>query len=128
MAEKREVKEFESLSAVGEAKCANVNGVVACVSPMKQGKRAAYFEAKITDRDVNMRVVEFQGGQQQKLAKFQEKAGSVSLQNCQIKRARLSDEFEILLGSSSRVQASPKKFMEGDLARIGSTAIQLDEL
>lgn len=42
MAEKQEVfEEFESLSAVAEAKCANVNGVMASISPIKKGKRVA---------------------------------------------------------------------------------------
>ena len=78
----------KSLGEASEAKCASVNGVVASVSPMKKGKRVAFFEVKITDGDVHMRVVGFQGAQQQKLATFQEKSGSVSLQNCQIKHAR----------------------------------------
>ena len=118
----------KSLGEASEAKCASVNGIVASVSPMKKGKRAAFSEVKITDGDVHMRVVGFQGAQQQKLATFQEKSGSVSLQNCQIKHARLLDKLEIILGQSLHVQASPKKFVVGDLARIGSSNMRLNEL
>ena len=65
----------KSLGEASEAKCASVNGVVASVSPMKKGKRAAFFEVKITDGDVHMRVVGFQDARQQKLATFQKYLG-----------------------------------------------------
>ena len=58
MAEKRKL-EFDSLSGVSEAESADIHGVVASVSPMKKGKRASYFDCKLTDGEVQMRVVGF---------------------------------------------------------------------
>ena len=121
--------EFESLGEAFEAESATVDGVVACVSPMKKGKKAEYFEAKLTDGLKQMRVVGFKGGHRKRLASFEaESQGSVSLQNCQVKKARQSDELEIVLKSSSRVEASPKKFATDCVAKILSSKITLDDL
>ncbi len=50
MAQKQKLpEEFESAREASAAESANVHGVVACVSPMKKGKRAQFFDAKLTD-------------------------------------------------------------------------------
>ena len=99
------------------------------ISPMKKGKKAEYFEAKLTDGLKQMRVVGFKGGHRKRLASFEaESQGSVSLQNCQVKKARQSDELEIVLKSSSCVEASPKKFATDCVAKILSSKITLDPL
>ena len=87
MAQKRKMPiEFEDVSSVCEAESANVYALVANVSPMKKGKKVEYFEGKMTDGAMQMRVVGFQGNQQKKLSDFQEKMGvGVSLENCQVK-------------------------------------------
>ena len=72
MAEKRKL-EFESLSGVCEAESADIDGVIASVSPIKKGKRASYFDCKLIDGQVQMRVVGFRDGQQKKLSSFMEK-------------------------------------------------------
>ena len=61
MAEKRKL-EFESLSGVSEVESADIHGVIASASPMKKGKRVSYFDCKLTDGEVQMRVVEFHNG------------------------------------------------------------------
>ena len=124
MAEKRKL-EFDSLSGVSEAESADIHGVIASVSPMKKGKRASYFNCKLTDGEVQMRVVGFCGGQQKKLSSFMEKSESVSLKNCQIKRARQAEELEIVLRSSSGVELSPKKFTVGDIGRLVNSKMKL---
>ena len=55
-------QDFETLSLASEAQNASVYGGVAAVSPMKRGGKAEFFEANITDGDVQMRVVGFSGG------------------------------------------------------------------
>ena len=52
MAEKRKL-EFDSLSGVSEAESADIHGVIASVSPMKKGKRASYFDCKLTLLEIN---------------------------------------------------------------------------
>lgn len=61
------------------AESADIHGVISSVSPMKKGKRASHFDCKLTDREVQMRVMVFRDGQQKKLASFMEKSESVSL-------------------------------------------------
>ena len=78
MAEKRKL-EFDSLSGVSEAESADIHGVIASVSPMKKGKRASYFDCKLTDGEVQMRVVGFRDGQQKKLAALSSSVSEASL-------------------------------------------------
>ena len=101
MAPQHKCNEFETVNAAAEASSASLHGVIASVSPkMIQGKTTDYFEAKLTDGDVQMRVVGFQSSQRKRLASFTESLESVTLQNCQVKKARESDDLEVLLKSS----------------------------
>ena len=131
MAEKgkgRACDEFECLRKICEVENANVHGVVASVSPMKKGKGAKFFDAKVTDGETHVRVVGFQAAQRKRLASFHDMSASVSLQNCKVKRARNSEEFEVLLKSNSRVEASSRKFSVDDIANIAAPHITLDQL
>ena len=101
---------------------------MASVSPMKKGKRAKYFEAKITDGQKHMRVVGFQPQHQTKLAEYQQNSEAVVLKNCEVKQARQSEELEGMLKSSTTVEGSPKKFSVGDISQISNTDIALDQL
>ena len=129
MAQKRKlIEEFESVSDAKSSESATVHGLVASVSPMKPGKRAKYFDAKLTDGAKHLRIVGFQGEQRVKLADFQEGAKSVALLNCEVKKARQSEELEVILKSASRVESSPKKFEGVDISAVGKSEITLDEL
>ena len=131
MAEKGKLRacdDFDSLNAVSEVENASVHGVIASLSPMKKGKGADFFDAKLTDGDTNVRVVGFQASQRKRLASFYDTSASVSLQNCKVKRARNSEDFEILLKSTSRMEPSNRKFSIDDIANIGAPFITLDQL
>ncbi len=104
-----------------------LHGVAANVSPMKQGKRARYFDGKLTDGETQIRIVGFQGELRSRLASYQEKQESVALVDCKVKRGR-SEELEVVLKSSSSVASSTKKFSIGDISAIGSSEIQLKAL
>lgn len=108
----KEIKEdeFPSLKEADASDNAKIHRVVASLSPMKKGKSASFLEAKITDGDTEMPLVRFQGSQRKRLADFQEKSESVTLQNCKIKKARQSDDLEVLLKSATKVKKSPRKF------------------
>ena len=107
----KEIKqqEFPSLEAANTSDNAKIHGVVSSLSPMKKGKAANFFEATITDGKAEMRVVGFQGSHRKRLADFQENSQTVSLENCKIKKARQSDDMEVLLKSSTTVRKSPIK-------------------
>ena len=75
-----------------------------------------------------MRVVGFCDGQQKKLASFMENSESVSLKNCQIRRARQAEELEVVLRSSSGVELSLKKFTVGDIGRLVNSKMKLKDL
>ena len=107
----KEIKqeEFPSLEAANTSDNAKIHGVVSSLSPMKKGKAANFFEATITDVKAEMRVVGFQGSHRKRLADFQENSQTVSLENCKIKKARQSDDMEVLLKSSTTVRKSPIK-------------------
>ena len=130
MAQKRKLaEEFDSLGAATPTDSAIVHGVVSSLSPMKKGKTTDFFEAKLMDGELQMRVVGFQESLRERLAKSQEKEKSVSLQNCQVKHGRNSDELEIILKSSSRIQPSPKKIVVNEmLKRAENPQITLDAL
>ena len=50
MAQKRKLlEEFETVSDAKSSESATIHGLVASVSPMKSGKRAKYFDTKLTD-------------------------------------------------------------------------------
>lgn len=106
----KDAEDFSSLKAVDMSENAKIHGVVACLSPMKKGKSAIFFEGTIMDGNSEMRIVGFNGSQRKRLANFQEKCECVTFENCKIKKARQSDDLEVLLKSSTIVHKSPVKF------------------
>ena len=106
---KKPTIELDTLSSATEAKDATLHGVVAAVSPIKNGSKAEYFDAKIADGQPQLRVVGFRKEHRKRLAEFEEQA--VSLMNCQIKKSRTSEDLEIVLQHNSRVEKSPRKIV-----------------
>ena len=95
MAAKRKLTdEFDSVSNAVLTESAIIHGVVASVSPMKSGKRAKFFEGKLTDGTKTMRMVGFRSHQQNQLATYQADAKPVALHDCELKPARQSLELE----------------------------------
>ena len=54
---------------------------------MKKGSKAEYFDGKITDGEVQLRVVGFRKEQCKRLAEMEDQMQPVELYNCQIKKA-----------------------------------------
>ena len=121
-------KTMDSLKDVEQTDNAVVHGVIANVSDMKQGAGRPFFEAKLTDGEKQLRVVGFTSGQQKRLSTSQSTMDSVALENCQVKRAKYSDDMEIVLRSTSKVQSSPKKFSKEKIAVLMNEKITLDSL
>lgn len=57
-----------------------------------------------------MRLVGFKRSQRHLLSDFERSSDAVFLENCQVKKARLSEELEVLLKSNTSVCKSPRKF------------------
>ena len=129
MAKRKLTEDCNSFSGADIAESANINGVLTSVSPkMKQGKRAKYFEGKLTDGEKQLRIVGFREGQRSTLAEYQKKKAPVTLLNCELKRDRQSEELEVLLKSSSRMAPSPQKFKISDIAAIATSELKLEAL
>ena len=58
-AKRKSIEEFDNVSAAALTESAIIHGVVASVSPMKPGKRAKFFEGKLTDGTKTMRMMGF---------------------------------------------------------------------
>ena len=103
-------EEFHHLNSATTSDNATIHGIVQCVSPMKRGKSTNYFEGKLSDGNAHMRLVGFQDSLRKRLSSFQSEAAPVSLTHCKIKRARDSDDLEVMLNAGTRLTKSPKKF------------------
>ena len=127
MAKRKLTEDCNSFSGADIAESANINGVLTSVSPkMKQGKRAKYFEGKLTDGEKQLRIVGFREGQRSTLAEYQKKNAPVTLLNCELKRDRQSEELEVLLKSSWHHR--PQKFEISDIAAIATSELKLEAL
>ena len=72
--------------------------------------------------------VGFNPGQQKSLSNCHATMDSVALENCQVKHAKYSDDLEIILRSTSKVQSSPKKFSKNKIATLLNEKTSLDFL
>ena len=59
--EKCSPRVFDRLKEAVKTDSSSIDGAIACVSPMKTGKGAPFFDANLTGGAVQMRVVGFQG-------------------------------------------------------------------
>ena len=90
-------EEFVSLKDIQTSTSAKMHGRVLRVSPMKDGKGAPYFEARLSDGEGQIRLVGFKRSQRDLLSEFEASSNSIVLENCQVKKARLSEDLEVLL-------------------------------
>ena len=97
-----------------------VHGRVLVVSPIKcsrKNDKMKYFDCSLTDGNDTCRLVSFDPHIRPELEDCMEKGQSVSLSNCEIKRAKGGKGLEIVLSEKSRVTHSPKKFKVNDEMR-----------
>ena len=111
---RRKTAEFEDVSSVCSAEAidkASIHGVVARLSPMKQGKKTRYYEGSLTDGKKHVRIIGFSELQQKQLAKFKESADAVNIVNCEVKKAwGQTDKMEVVLKHFTDIEDSCKKF------------------
>ena len=117
---KRELREYDVSGLNEEVKAAVVHGRVLAVSPIKcsrKNDKMKYFDCSLTDGNDTCRLVSFDPHIRPELEDCMEKGQSVSLSNCEIKRANGGMGLEIVLSEKSRVTHSPKKFKVNDEMR-----------
>ena len=88
---------------------AKVHGVVTSVSPMKQAATTQFFDATLVDNDSEIRVVGFSPILRKRLADYKLKKDSLMLNNCKIKKAKYSEDLEILLNPRTEISLMPKR-------------------
>ena len=93
-----------------EIQSANIHGVPRNLSPVKQGKKASYFDGEMSDGSCRIRFVGFKAEHRKRLLPFNEKEKPVELHNCQIKQSRQGHEMEVLLKSATIIKPSTKTF------------------
>lgn len=96
--------EYPSLKDSTTSDSAKIHGYVSSISPMKKGKTSNFFDAEISDGETDMRLVGFQQSQRKRLEDFHSTSNPVTIANCTIKKARASDDLEILLKSASKLK------------------------
>ena len=105
----KEMMEVDSLNNLSSAASnVRVHGAVTSVSPVKKGKRSNFFDGKLADESCAMRMVGFNAHQQIKLQEFHVKRVPVQISNCEIKRSKYGDGYDILLKSTSGIEKSSK--------------------
>ena len=105
---KRSLEEYDDLSLVTTpTKAAKLHGVLTDISPMKQGK---YFEGRIADTQASLRLVGFDPNVQQQLLTKYDKKEAVTIQNCMLQKSKYSDEIEVLVTKTKKIEKSLREF------------------
>ena len=69
-----------------------------------------YFEGTLADEKGSVRVVGFDAHQQRQLSTWMESKQPVEIVNCKIQKQLHGQEMEVVLGGSSEISASPRKY------------------
>ena len=129
MASKDLMPIFKSVADLKPTEDATIHGIIANVSPMKKGN-TPYFDARLCDGEKQVRVVGFTSGQRKRLSNCEDTMDFVDLQKVRVKKAKHSEELEVVLKSSSevRVQSSPNKAELLKVQKVLSNTITLSQL
>ena len=104
MAKKRSHEEIENIDDVdGPMSSTSIHGAVVTLSPVKKGQKAMFFDGLLEDETSQIRLVGFQGMQQQKLNDYHQKNIAVVLENCEVKAARQGEGYKVMLKSSTAI-------------------------
>ena len=118
MASNTPLDDFTSLKDIKPTENAQIEGVVVNVSPMKKGQSSPYFDAKVVDEEARIRLVGFSSSLRKRMASMEDKQQPITLENCRIKKARFSDDMEVIIKPSTKMSASPKKL---DMSKVNES-------
>ena len=98
MSRKRTIEEVDNINDVDKTiPNSSLCGTLTSLSPMKPGRNSSYFEGTLADYTSKIRFVGFETFQQRKLSELFEQKATVKLMNCEVKKARSGDGYELLL-------------------------------
>lgn len=89
----REEVDVANLKVASDQTELQICGVVGEISPMKKGRSASYFDGKMSDGKAKVRLFGFDDSIRKRLSDVS--GSAVVLSNCQVKKARYSDDFEV---------------------------------
>ena len=76
-----------------------------------------FFDGEIADDTSKIRLVGFDASQQRKLSGFHETQLPIELQNCEIKKPRYGDVYNLMLRSRSVIKESKRAIDEESLIK-----------
>ena len=104
MSQKRDVSYLQDLNE--PCSSINVHGALVNISPTKKGRNSPFFETTIAD---SMTVVGFNPHQQLQLSTLQKSSSPVELANCEVKRSRKGEGYNIMLKTNTLIKLHRKK-------------------
>ena len=111
---------------------ATVHGVLVELSPIKKGRRnngVEYFEGKVSDGKEVRRLVSFEPSLWKEMGKMKDNGETVGFMNCQIKKSRYDEGYDLVVSKRSSIIASPKKYtLSDDVCQKVSSACELPKL
>lgn len=108
-------EEVYSLSDVnGPATNANIHGAVVAISPVKKGKysKCPFFNGDFADETLKIRLVGFDSLQQRRLSDYHERQVPVEIKNCEIKKSRYGNGYDVIPRSRSIIKMSERQDIE----------------
>lgn len=107
LVEKKKIfEEFDEFEALSDA---SIDGAVITVSPLKQGRKSQYFEGQLSDGTHQVRFVGFSRKQHEDLQKAMTDQQTVRLLDCEIKKSRYAEKYEVIVKKTSTISPSPKQ-------------------
>lgn len=110
-------EEVYSLSDVNRpATNANIHGAVVAISPVKKGKysKCPFFDGDFANETSKIRLVGFDSLQQRRLSDYYERQVPVEIKNCEIKKSRYGDGYDVILRSRSIIKMSERQDIDAN--------------
>ena len=115
MAKRRMCEEANSLDEVNSPVAnVTVHGAVTAVSPVKKGKRSIFFDGMLADHTARVRLFGFDSFQQRKLDELHQRRLPAEISDCEVKRSRYHEGFEVMLKNSSKIKESTREDLDVD--------------
>ena len=132
MVHKQTIKEADNITDLEKPMLnTSLHGAITSLSPIKKRWKSLFFDRMLADDTSKVRVVGFEAHQQKKLNELYQKNGPIQLVDCEVKKTRHGQGYEVFAQSSTQINESPKKLdvsLLKDDATDTSKSISLEEL
>jgi len=108
MVRKQTIKEADNITDQEKLMLnTSLHGAIMSLSPINKGGKSLFFDRMLADDTSKVQVVGFEAHQQKKLNELYQKNGPIQLVNCEVKKSRNGQGYEVLLKAALR--SSPRK-------------------